>query len=246
MSLSFRAFANARGFKPPDFPTISPRTVYAFVFPTAPSNPISLRTLLQSSGPVHVIGYLDLSVSPSVLTVGENLLLVVTATDPQTGTKINGLPVTLAYAFFTGPGGLSVGPDGPSTSGVTGSPFAYTPQSTPTPGTLVAVYGAPSYLTTTIQVNFTLPQPPPPPPPQISTANGPDGDIIVKGKYFPSPLCSISPGSGWGFVTGGPWNGNILNGILMTTTPCDNPLGGQYYTINITSAGNTYTFTINC
>ena len=249
MSLSFRVFAKARGFALPDFPTVSLRAVYGFVYPTAPANPISLRKLLQSGGPVEVIGNLSLSLSPTVFPVGEELQLVVTATDPHTGTNLTGLPVMVADQFYTSNPSATGGPwtpQGPLTKGTTRSPFAFRPPGPINAFMTVLVLGAPWCLDTSTRIYLSPPTPPATPAPQISTANGPDGQIIVTGKYFPSPTCSIARGDdGWGDVTGGPWTGNILDGILITT-PCDNPLGGQSYSINITSAGNSYTFTINC
>ena len=69
------------------------------------------------------------------------------------------------------------------------------------------------------------------------------------GKHFPCTQCTVTgTGDGWGFVSQGPWTGDIVTGIAIQT-PCDNSLGGQSFQIQVACTSDpsvSVTQTINC
>ncbi|MGA9071393.1 MAG: hypothetical protein WB424_14105 [Terracidiphilus sp.] len=198
----------------------------------------------QTSGPgtaTATLGIMNLSGVPGTMIQNKPVQLLTTATDRQTGVVLPNLPVVVAREF--NPGYPKYLPIGPSSSGFTGSSFDYTPGKTDTTA-YVYVTNQPGYEDILGEVTVTPPPAPPPPPPSISYIGS-----KVYGKNFPCTQCSVSGTFGWGDVPSGPWTGDIVTGITIPASPCDNPLGGQSYGIQVSCVSDpsiSVSLTVNC
>jgi hypothetical protein len=172
-------------------------------------------------GAVVTLGHLTPAAHPPNPVRGEALSLVISATDTVTGKVVNGLPVTLAASFNL----VTKTPVGPSVSGVTGSSITWVP----TIPSAALIIGTPAYEDAEL-VNFVVP-----PPAKIwCNVTGP-ASAIVFGSGFPDNTCTVTV-IGEGLIPTKSYTGDITKGIPVRIS-CDNPLGGQYWTINVQSIG---------
>ena len=210
----------------------------------------AIQTLCTHNSPpgaaTVALGDIVVSGVPGSMIQNKAVQLLIGATDQQTGAVLEDLPVVVAREFNFTTSGSSViyAPVGPSSGGFTGSSFDYTPGKTDTTA-YVLVSDSPGYTPTQVgPVTVTPPPAPPPPAPTVSFSGG-----KVYGKHFPCTQCTVTgTGDGWGFVSQGPWTGDIVTGIAIQT-PCDNSLGGQSFQIQVACTSDpsvSVTQTINC
>ncbi len=186
--------------------------------------------------PTPPLGELSLAITPTPYPMlqGRQASILVVATDSKTGAVVNSLPVSAAASYS------GSNPVGPSSGGLTGNAFNYSPQPTDTTAA-VYVKGAPSYLDAE-EIGLSV-IPPPLPPPAVSYNFAND---TLTGVWFPSSQCTVRIISGAGVDNAGPFTGNIFTGIVVPS-PCSGNLN-ESFTISVDCQGlqQPANFTISC
>jgi hypothetical protein len=186
--------------------------------------------------PPPPLGELNLAITPAPYPMlqGRQASILVVATDSQTGAVVNSLPVSAAASYS------GSNPVGPSSGGLTGTAFNYSPQPTDTTA-VVYVKGGPSYLDSE-ETGFSV-IPPPLPPPAVSYNFAND---TLTGEWFPSSQCTVRIILGEGFDNPGPFMGNIFAGIIVPS-PCSGNVN-ESFTISVDCQGlqQPAKFTISC